>query len=100
MLLFSELAVHCDATVYCSVVSNCSRTYIKNINISLCIIATTTYSFVVWDFNNVIPRCNHFETQTNEDDQEKKEEEDVSYKIYIFWFKYNLLFCRFILSSE
>lgn len=40
--------------------------------------ATTTYSFVVWDFNNIIPRGNHEAEKKNKEDDEKKEEEEVS----------------------
>ncbi|CAG4962206.1 unnamed protein product [Colias eurytheme] len=39
------------------------------------LLATTTYSFVVWDFNNYIPRGNHVkDTPKNKDEKADKEE--------------------------
>ncbi|VVD06011.1 unnamed protein product, partial [Leptidea sinapis] len=41
------------------------------------LLATTTYSFVVWDFNNYIPRVNHESNKPNiGDDDENKENGD------------------------
>lgn len=41
--------------------------------------ATTTYSFVVWDFEHVIPRDKHEEEKKkkNDEDENKEEEEEV-----------------------
>ncbi|CAH2243694.1 jg8754 [Pararge aegeria aegeria] len=44
------------------------------------LLATTTYSFVVWDFNNVIPRGNHESEKKNEEDNDKKEDEEEAEK--------------------
>ncbi|XP_013168603.1 PREDICTED: NACHT and WD repeat domain-containing protein 2 [Papilio xuthus] len=42
------------------------------------LLATTTYSFVVWDFYNIIPRGNHVDERQRQksDGNEKKEEEE------------------------
>ncbi|CAK1595571.1 unnamed protein product [Parnassius mnemosyne] len=41
------------------------------------LLATTTYSFVVWDFYNIIPRGNHIKDKKKGEDREKEEEEII-----------------------
>lgn len=45
--------------------------------------ATTTYSFVVWDFDNIISRSNHEKEKKKgpDEDDAKKDEEEVSREI-------------------
>ncbi|KAG7296838.1 hypothetical protein JYU34_019694 [Plutella xylostella] len=45
------------------------------------LLATTTYSFVVWDFDNTIARGNHGPEKNEEDEEAKKEEIEEEEKI-------------------
>lgn len=58
---------------------------VRSTNLKLCtynvniVTATTTYSFVVWDFDNIIPRGDHIIiTKKKKGEEEKKEEDEVS----------------------
>lgn len=50
--------------------------------------ATTTYSFVVWDFDNVIPRVSS-EIEKNEEEDDNKDKKDECKEVTFFQY-YNL----------